>query len=299
MEIHQLKTFVAVAREGSITRASEQLFLSQPAVSAHIKAIEDTLGVTLFERNPKGMSLTREGKRLLSKAEQTLGAHRELIEEASRIKGHLSGKLNLGAGSNSSTEALERLIKVFSERFPEVEVAVKHGDSHETINAIRNGSLDAGFYNDAGTSDPTPDPDPVLSTLAVSHFGIYLAAAPGLVPRSKPLDWQALAQMPWICPPANSCCGKAVKNLFETHQIRPERIINIDRESVARSLIAGGVGIGLLHTDTAVDAQSLGEVDLLCEAHKSARVLFSHLQGRANDPLLSEVRTILQEPSNA
>ncbi len=75
MDIHQLRTFVAVARERSITRASELLHLSQPAVSAHIKAIEDALGLTLFERTSRGMSLTRDGERLLAKAEQTLAAH--------------------------------------------------------------------------------------------------------------------------------------------------------------------------------------------------------------------------------
>lgn len=61
MEIYQLRTFVTIAKEGSITRASELLFLSQPAVSAHIKAMEDELGLVLFERTPRGMSLT--GKR--------------------------------------------------------------------------------------------------------------------------------------------------------------------------------------------------------------------------------------------
>ena len=72
MDLYQLKTFVAVAREGSITRASELVHLSQPAVSAHIKALEETLRLALFERTPRGMSLTRHGQRLLAKAEQTL-----------------------------------------------------------------------------------------------------------------------------------------------------------------------------------------------------------------------------------
>jgi Bacterial regulatory helix-turn-helix protein, lysR family len=62
MDLYQLKTFVAVVREGSITRASELLHLSQPSVSAHIKAVEDALGLSLFDRTPKGMSLTREGR---------------------------------------------------------------------------------------------------------------------------------------------------------------------------------------------------------------------------------------------
>ena len=76
MDFYQLKTFVTVAREGSVTRASERLHLSQPAVSAHIKALEDALGLTLFERTPRGMSLTADGRRLVVKAELALSAHR-------------------------------------------------------------------------------------------------------------------------------------------------------------------------------------------------------------------------------
>src|SRR5882724_1511214 len=106
MDLHQLRTFVVVAREGSITRASELLHLSQPAVSAHIKAIEDALDLTLFERTSRGMSLTPDGERLLAKAERTLGAHQELMDEAKRIKGRLTGRLRFGAGSNGNNEAI-------------------------------------------------------------------------------------------------------------------------------------------------------------------------------------------------
>lgn len=130
MDLYQLKTFVTVAREGSITRASEILHLSQPAVSAHIKAIEDTLELALFERTPRGMSLTSEGQRLLAKAEQTLAAHQDLMREATRIKGRLTGKLRLGVGGNSNQATAARLVTALAERFPEVEVAVKIGRAH-------------------------------------------------------------------------------------------------------------------------------------------------------------------------
>mgnify|MGYP000857569295 CR=1 FL=1 len=116
MDIYQLRTFVTVAREGSITRAATLLHLSQPAVSAHIKAMEDALELSLFERTPRGMSLTPEGQRLLSKAQQTLAAHEDLMAEAARSKGELSGKLRLGAGSNSGNEAIGRLIGQWSSR---------------------------------------------------------------------------------------------------------------------------------------------------------------------------------------
>ena len=169
MDLHQLKTFVVVAREGSITRASELLHLSQPAASAHIKAIEDALDVVLFERTPRGMSLTADGKRLLAKAEQTLGAHQALIDEATRLKGRLAGKLRIGAGSNSNHEAVGRLLTSLSETCPEVEVALEHGTSRDIVTGLRDGRLDAGFYNEAG------EPDADLVAIEASRFNANVA----------------------------------------------------------------------------------------------------------------------------
>jgi DNA-binding transcriptional LysR family regulator len=288
MEIHQLKTFVTVAREGSVTRASERLGLSQPAVSAHIKAIEDTLGLVLFERTPRGMSLTADGQRLLAKAERTLGAHQELVDEAKRIKGSLTGKLRLGTASNASTEALGRLLTVLAEHSPEVDVAVQHGTSLEILSGLRNGSLDAGFYNEAG------EPDGVLTTIEVGRFSTFLAAPRGHAAAVAPLDWAVLGELPWIFPTASTCCGQAAESLFKLHRIRPKQIINVDRETVTRTLIAGGVGVGLLHEATAKSAQAGGEVDLVCEAQNKTRVLFAHLAGRAEDPVLSAAGAIVR-----
>lgn len=292
MDIHQLRTFVAVAREGSITRASERLHLSQPAVSAHIRAIEDAFDLKLFERTARGMTLTAEGQRLLAKAELALGAHRALMEEATRIKGHLTGKLRLGAASSSGHEAIGRLLTTLSERCPEVEVTLEHGRSLEVLTGIRNGSLDAGFYNEAG------EPDPELTTIEVSRFKTYVVAAPGLAVVSEPLDWRGLEDVPWIYPTSSACCGRTAEDLFKMHHIRPRRIIGVDRESVTRSLIAGGLGVGLLHADTAEDARARGEVELLAEAKTLVRVLFAHLSSRAEDPLVDAASAIVRGGSS-
>lgn len=287
MEIHQLKTFVTVAREGSITRAAERLYLSQPAVSAHIKAIEETFAITLFERTVRGMSLTPDGERLLAKAEQTLAAHRDLIDEATRIKGRLSGKLRLGAGGNASSGAVGRLLRDLADRHPGIEISFRHGISAEILADIRAGGLDGGFYNEAG--EPPSD----LETVAVASFPVFLAAPVGFIDKSQPLDWQSLSDMPWVCPSSHTCCGLIAENLFLRHQFRPRRLVGIDREDVARTLVASGVGIGLLHGDTAIAAQAAGEVDIVCEVHKSVRVLFTVQRERSSDPLLQAVRTVL------
>lgn len=288
MDIHQLKTFIVVAREGSVTRASELLHLSQPAVSAHIKALEDALGLALFERKSRGMSLTGDGQRLLVKAEQTLAAHRELMDEATRIKGRLVGKLRLGAAGSSSGH-VGRLITILSERCPEVEVALEHGASRAVIAGIRSGSLDAGFYNEAG------GPDPELATIELSRFGIFVVAPAGLVVTTEPLDWRALAGLPWIYPTSSACCGQAAEGLFELHRIRPKRIISVDREDVTRTLIAGGTGVGLLHAETARAAEARGEVEILFESPTVVRASFGCLASRAQDPMVAAAASIVRE----
>ena len=287
MDVHQLRTLVAVARERSITRASEVLHLSQPAVSAHIKALEDTLGLTLFERTPRGMTLTRDGERLVAKAEEALAAHQAFMDEAKRLKGHLTGKLRLGAGANSRSEAMGRLLTQLAAHHPEVEVHLRHATSLEVLAGIRSGTLDAGLYNEAA------EPEPDLTTLPVSHFSIYLVATPGLVTPGAPLDWSALAELPWIYPTASACCGRTAEGLFREHRVRPRRIVSVDREELTRTLIASGKGVGLLHAETAHDAQARGEVELLLACEPPVRVLFAHLASRAQDPLLKAATALL------
>lgn len=288
MDLHQLKTFVVVARAGSITRASELVHLSQPAVSAHIKAIEDALGLTLFERTPRGMSLTAEGTRLLAKAEQTLGAHQALLVEASRLKGQIAGRIRIGAGSNSNLDAVGLLLASLARTHPDVEVTLAHGSSHDVVARLRDGRLDAAFYNEGG--EPPGD----LTTVEVARFQTYLVAPPHLVPALDAPDWGALAAQPWIYPTASACCGRAAEALFEVHRIRPRRIIGVDREQITRTLVAGGLGVGLLHADTAHDAHARGEVELVCASPSVVRVMFATLASRGHEPLLAATRALLR-----
>lgn len=289
MDIYQLRTFVAVAREGTVTRASEVVHLSQPAVSAHIKAIEDTLGLALFERTPRGMSLTAAGQRLLAKAEQILAAHQELMDEATRSKARIAGRLRLGAGSNSDAAAIGRLLTLCSERFPEVELALRHGTSAEILAGLRGGSLDAGFYNE-------PDaPEPDLTTVEVSRFTVQVVVPPGLVGDAARIDWRALAEVPWIYPTASACCGRAAERIFVAQGFRPARVVSVDRVEVTRALVASGMGVGLLHDDAAREAERRGELVRIHQTPGEVRVLLAVLARRAPEPLIAVLLGLARE----
>ena len=288
MDLYQLKTFMAVAREGSITRAAEAVHLSQPAVSAHVKEIEDTLGLTLFERTSRGMSLTADGRRLLARVEQTLAAHQALMDEAARTRGALTGRLRLGVASNSNHEAVGRLLTTMSERFPQVEVTLRHARSTEILAGLRSDAFDAGLYNEGG------EPDRDLATIEVSRFQVFLVAGKGLSDPSRALDWKALAAGAWIYPPAAACCGRVAEGLFRVHGIRPARVIEIDTQEMIRTLVGSGLGVGLLHADAAEEARQAGELDLLCEAAAPVRALFARLASREQDPVLVEAALIIR-----
>lgn len=290
MDLHQLKTFVTVAREGSVTRASAILHLSQPAVSAHIKAMEEALGLTLFVRTARGMAVTPDGERLLAKARETLAAHEALLAEASRTRGALRGKLRVGAGLSAGHEALGRLVAELSAKSPEVEVALVHKSSDEVLAGLRDGSLDAGFYSEPG------EPEADLITTEAARFSIFVVSAPGRFARAPVLDWAALGEASWIYPTERACCSRTAERLFVEKRVRPRRVIGADRQELTRTLVASGLGVGLLHEEAAREAERRGEIELLHEAEQRVRVLFAHLTVRTDDPLLRAASSIVAAP---
>ncbi|MCB9644727.1 MAG: LysR family transcriptional regulator [Myxococcales bacterium] len=292
MELYQLKTFVTVAHVGSITLASKQLHLSQPAVSAHIKTLEEALGLTLFERTPKGMRLTQHGQQLKKKAEQVLEAHQAFIDEASRAKGLIAGKLRLGVGANSNMKVVQHLLSKLASRYPEVEISLEEGDTEKILDGLLKGTLDAGVHNETASAPAK------LESLEISRFKLYLVAPPDYTVTSAPIDWQQLADAPWISPPSTSCCGQAIERFFQQHQFRPKQVIRVDRERSTRSLVASGIGVGVLHDYTAQEALSNGEVEFVCEVGDTIRTFFAYAKQRQEEPLLGKVLSMLQSFSS-
>jgi DNA-binding transcriptional LysR family regulator len=168
---------------------------------------------------------------------------------------------------------------------------LKHGTSQEILTAVRNGNLDAGFYN-----DPV-EPGPEFEAIEVSRFNVCVVAAPGVVSESTRSDWRALSELLWIYPASSACCGRTAENLFRAKQFKPSRIVSVDRQDVTRTLVAGGLGVGLLHDDTALEAVRRGEVEILLQADTVVRVFFAYLSSRAKDPVLHAAASIIRSSS--
>src|SRR5438309_8286498 len=131
MEIDQLETFIAVATFGGFHRAAETLRLSQPAVSARIKALEESLGSTLFARSRSGLTLTEAGRILRPFAEQLLKTASLARQAVHELKPASGGPLQIAAALSISVYFLPNILKHFQRSYPKVMINIRSGHSKE------------------------------------------------------------------------------------------------------------------------------------------------------------------------
>lgn len=153
MDFHQLKIFVEVARQKNFSRAAEIIFLSQPTVSAHIKALEDEIGAPLFDRSQRELQLTGSGKILFKYACELLEIKEKAlwaIQEEHRI---VKGNLQIAASSVPGAYLLPGLLYSFHQKYPGITFSVPFRDTNQVIEDIQDYTCDLGFTGEPGNQE--------------------------------------------------------------------------------------------------------------------------------------------------
>ena len=288
MEIYQIRTFLAVARLGHLTRAAEQLHLTQPAVSKQIKALEQELGVLLFERQPTGMVLTREGRALFPQAERTLFDAMELLNHARMLRGEVSGEVTIGTVIDPDTLRLGSFLAALMAYFPKVQARLRHGISGWVMGQVNAGELDVGFY-----LGPVLEPD--VSSLPMRTLQYVVIGPPEWSARLGQADWAALAQMPWIGTPAHSSQHRLVHTMFAEHGLKVRTSVEADQEASMVSLVRNGVGLATMRDDLARAAQARGEVCIWAGTVQDCPLSLVFKTSRRDDVLVAACRKALAE----
>ncbi|EJX01219.1 transcriptional regulator, LysR family [gut metagenome] len=141
----RLKVFNSVARNLSFTKASKELFISQPAISRHIHELELRFRTSLFERNGNQVKLTPAGELLLSHTQSLLASYSRLDFEMSLLTNNLSGELKIGASTTISQYVLPPVLASFIGKFPDVKVSLLNGNSYEIEQALQDGKITLGL----------------------------------------------------------------------------------------------------------------------------------------------------------
>ncbi|MFW8595553.1 LysR family transcriptional regulator [Cribrihabitans neustonicus] len=196
--------FVTAAREGSVSRAAEVLYLTQPAVSHQFKRLRQDTGITLFRRTPRGLGLTSGGAAILPKAAQLLNAMAEYRRSTSPRCGQVSGRLRTGTIVDPEFIRLGRLLSGPGTAHPIISTELAHGVSGEILGKLERRQIGAGYYlaaPDEVDAMPSDQPRTPTAKKAVQHRcriwacsqSISLVPAPSTV-RYSPERFQPSAE---------------------------------------------------------------------------------------------------------
>jgi LysR family hydrogen peroxide-inducible transcriptional activator len=192
--LQQLSYLVALADEGHFGRAAARCHVSQPALSTQVQEVERRLGVTLVERTPRQARLTPAGAEVVRRARILLRDVADLEAAATGLQGELVGTVHLGVIPTMAPYVLPSFVTVVANRFPEVQLQLREGRTHEIVDELRHGSLDllllaVPFEHDAGVTTLPLATDPFLLAMSDRH---PLAAQRGKVPLSLLADLDVL-----------------------------------------------------------------------------------------------------------
>ena len=152
LDLRRLEIFVKVAELGSFSRAAERLFLTQPTVSEHVRALEDELGVQLLDRLGRGATPTRAGTLLLGYAQRMLALSRETTQAMAQLQGRVSGELVVGGSTIPGEYVLPALIGAFRAKYPDVSVSLRIGGSGEVQAWVEEGRVELGVVGASPTA---------------------------------------------------------------------------------------------------------------------------------------------------
>ena len=142
MELHQLRGFYEIAKGGSFTRAADRLYLTQPAISLQVKALEEELGQVLLDRTRQTARLTEAGEILFRQTTQIFEHLATAREEIDALHEVLRGRLVIGTSDTNCTYILPELLQRFRERFPDVELDMRNKMSPEVCQLVLDDEVD-------------------------------------------------------------------------------------------------------------------------------------------------------------
>ncbi|MBO0664563.1 LysR family transcriptional regulator [Jiella sp. MQZ9-1] len=283
MDLDQLRTFVAIAKEGNLTRAAKLINLSQPAVSGQLKMLEEELSLVLFRRTARGMELTSAGQSILIEAERALSAAGGITLRAKVLKGNPIEVFRLGTISEPTILRLSQLLMRLSENYPNLKLNITQGISGEVLAGVKDGDLDGGYVIG-------PVTDNRVAAVPVSPIMLRIVAPVTLRENLEGTSLASLSRLPWISTPVNCSFHHIMKAMFSREEVHPHIVIEADYESTLSELVASGMGLTLLREDVALKAEARG--DLIVWRHMAERSVLNFVYLKENAEVVS-VRALI------
>lgn len=255
------RVFCKVAKCGSLTKAAEELYISQPAVSQAIKQLENQLNTTLFDRTHKGMELSvHGGKQIIKNVEKAL----ELLDEAenrlAELKNTATGVIRIGATDTIFEYFLAEKLVAYHEKFPAVKFELLSDISPKTVEQLKTNKCDIGFLN-----LPIPEDEEIVISSNVMYLNdVFVANERFAELKNRVVSLRELEEYPMLLMDSATVARKAITNFSHSMGVNFHPEIEVSSWDLMKRLVKKGMGIGCIPREYAqrelVEKQSLFEI---------------------------------------
>ncbi len=259
LNFNQLRVFYNVAKHLNFTRAAAELFISQPAVTAQMKAFEEYCGFKVIKKLGRKNWLTDEGKTLFAYASDVFGLEKDIegvIEDMRQLK---RGVLRIGTTKAYARYFMPLMLSTFHGKFPNIKIELNEGSSHDMALSLLE------FRNEVAVIAQTGDVEG-LRYIPFSQEEMVLITAPNHPFTQKDaIDVRSLAEVPFIMKDRGSGTRKLVDELFKRKSCEPDILMEVSNSEFIEELVHRGDGVSLLVHETVaaeIEAGKLAAVKL-------------------------------------
>lgn len=285
MTLVQLRHLISLAESGSFSRSAESLFLTQPALSRSIRALEDEMGQPLFDRVGRRSELTPFGREVLQRARQIVSEADELAASGHRMREGRAGSLRVGMGSGPGAMLMTPLLLEMAKEHPAMHVTVSRAGTDQLVHALRERRLDA-LVIDARSLSPSPDLR--VETLAEMRGAFMCRKGHPLARLPGPLRFAALRQFPIASTPLSDEVSRGLVERYGP-TAHPEQCVTLRCEEIASLVDVARSSDAVL---LAIRASAPGLVELPVRPVMTVKARFGlvTLAGRVEPPSLAILR---------
>ena len=256
MNFKQLEAFILVAELQSFTKAARQLYMSQPAISFQIKALEEDLSVILLQRSERKVALTEAGRLLYPEAKQMLGHYNKIKAGLDALRGLKTGNMVIGASTIPGEYLLPGIIGAFRSKYPGVRVSLRIAGSGDVLKWLQERDIDLGVVGAIGQQENVEftkwlDDELVLIVPPDHHWS------------GKTIDVSELAGEKMVLREEGSGTRKSMLDILEkqglsTDDLKVEMELGSTRSVI--SAVQAGMGIALVSSWAAADSIEVGKL---------------------------------------
>ncbi|HEV2465491.1 MAG TPA: LysR family transcriptional regulator [Acidobacteriaceae bacterium] len=256
MDFEQLRTFMEVSRLRSFSRAAEKLMVTQPAISAQIRTLENEVGARLFDRDGGKVTFTAAGKVFEPFAEHCLQCHNHIMVTVGELHRTPRGEISVSANEATSLYVLPSVFAQFKRQYSRVGLSIVRADRVKTIESVLNREVDFGVV-----SLPVKDARLTVDTL---HRDDVVLVAPGNHSLSErdSVKFEEIVPQPLLLPKQGRQ-RELIEDLFRGRDTQPRIAMEVESSELLKRLIVAGLGIGFLPRSNVLADTSSGALKII------------------------------------